>query len=71
MRLLLATGLAFILAACGEDAARAPGAISEGEAKALDAAASMLDQRRLPPEAIPPEAPAAEMTGDSAAPSGR
>jgi hypothetical protein len=81
VRLLLATGLALTLAACGEDAARAPGAISEGEAKALDAAAAMLDQRRLPPEALPPEdAPpektpaedaAAEMTGDTPAPARR
>jgi hypothetical protein len=65
VRLLLATGLALALAACGEEAARAPGAVSEGEAKALDAAASMLDERRLPPEAIPPETPTDEMTDDS------
>lgn len=74
VRLLLTTGLALTLAACGEDAAPAPGAVSEGEAKALDAAASMLDERRLPPEALPPEdapADAAEMTGDSAAPAAR
>lgn len=75
MRLLLAPGLALALAACGEEAARAPGAVSEGEAKALDAAASMLDSRRLPPEALPPEeaarGEATEMSGDSAAPARR
>lgn len=79
---LIATGLALALAACGGERARAPGEVSEGEAKALEEAASMLDQRRLPPEALPPEAapepapepgpqPAdAEMTGDTAQPSG-
>ncbi len=73
MRLLLATGLALTLAGCGEEQVRAPGAVSEGEAKALEAAAAMLDQRRLPPEALPPEAGAPapqEMTGDTAQPSG-
>lgn len=77
------TGLALTLAACGGEQARAPGEVSEGEAKALEAAASMLDQRRLPPDALPPEAgpeagpepataPAdAEMTGDTAQLSGK
>lgn len=74
LRLLCAGSLALSLAACGSEAARAPGAISAGEAKALEEAASMLDERRLPPEALPPEAaPAptapAEMTGDAAQPS--
>lgn len=76
------TGLVLTLAACGGEQARAPGEVSEGEAKALEEAASMLDERRLPPEALPPEggpepapqpapAPAdAEMTGDTAQPSG-
>jgi hypothetical protein len=75
VRLLLASGLALALAACSEDAVPAPGAVSEGEAKALDAAASMLDARRLPPEALPPEDAAqdeaTEMTGDSVAPATR
>lgn len=69
----LALALAFGLAACGSEEARAPGAVSPGEAKALDEAASMLDERRLPPEALPtdaaPPTPApAEMTGDAATP---
>lgn len=75
VRLLLASSLALTLAACGEDRAHAPGAVTEGEAKALDAAASMLDARRLPPEALPPEEgaerEAAEKTGDSAVPARR
>ncbi len=47
--------------------------MSEGEAKALDDAAEMLDARRLPEEALPPvEGPPAdrqetpELTGDGA-----
>ena len=66
--------LALAVAACGEDRAPAPGAVSAGEAKALEAAAAMIDQRRLPPRALPPEAATdagdAEMTGDTARPGG-
>jgi hypothetical protein len=61
--------LTLALAACGGEQARDPGAVSPGEAKALDEAASMLDERRLPPEALPTDAPTdapAEMTGDAA-----
>lgn len=76
-RLPLGAALAFALglAACGDDAARAPGEVSPGEAKALEDAASMLDERQLPPEALPTEAPteapadgapAAEMTAEAA-----
>ena len=69
--LALALVLALALAACGSEEASAPGAVSPGEAKALDEAASMLDQRRLPPEALPTDPPPetsapAEMTGDAA-----
>lgn len=53
-RLLIALGT-LALAACGGDRASAPGEVSEGEARALDKAAAMLDQRRLPPEALPAE----------------
>ena len=65
-----------LLAACGDGGAQAPGGVSEGEAQALDEAAEMRDQRRLPPEALPPEAgpspiPTAEMTGDTPAPPGQ
>ncbi len=44
------------LAACGGDAPEAAGGVSAGEAEALEDAADMLDERRLPPEALPPEA---------------
>lgn len=72
---ILAAALALVLAACESEQARDPGAVSPGEAKALDDAASMLDERRLPPEALPTDAPAdtspetpapAEMAGDAA-----
>jgi len=65
----LALALACALAACGSEQAREAGAVSPGEAKALDEAAEMLDARRLPPEALPADAPTdapAEMTGDAA-----
>lgn len=69
--LTLAAALA--LAGCGGETATAPGGVSPGEAKALEDAASMLDERRLPPEALPtdtpgdaPSAAPAEMTGDAA-----
>ena len=68
-----AVTLALTLAACGSEGADPPGVVSPGEAKALDEAAAMLDERRLPPEALPTDAPAdaptgapAEMTGDAA-----
>lgn len=74
----LAAALALVfpiaVAGCGDGGASAPGGVSPGEAKALDDAASMLDERQLPPEALPTEAPTvgataaapAEMTGDAA-----
>lgn len=52
--------------ASGEPAS--PGAVSEGEAEALDEAASMLDETRLPEGALPEiEAPASE-DADAATP---
>ncbi|RNJ64352.1 MAG: hypothetical protein EDM03_08535 [Porphyrobacter sp. IPPAS B-1204] len=78
VRLPLAAALALTLAACGGEGASAPGGVSPGEAKALEDAASMLDERQLPPEALPtdaapPDAPEAasspaptQMTGDAA-----
>lgn len=74
----IAAGLALTLAACGGEGASAPGGVSPGEAKALEDAASMLDERRLPPGALANEAEVpvetapgetaapAEMTGDAA-----
>jgi hypothetical protein len=70
MRLSVITGLALALSACGGEQASAPGAVSPGEAKALEEAAAMLDERRLPPEALPPEAAPADLAGTAAPPSG-
>ena len=67
---LLAACLCFT--ACSDAGGSAPGAVSEGEARALDEAAEMLDQKRLPDGAVPDlEAPATdssptEVTGDNA-----
>lgn len=76
-RLILAVAFALALASCGDEGAKAPGGVSPGEAKALEDAATMLEERKLPPEALPtdaaPAAPApapAELTGD-AAPAGK
>lgn len=69
VRLPLAAALALTLAACGGESASAPGGVSPGEAKALGDAASMLDERQLPPEALTTDAAAdtpAEMTEDPA-----
>lgn len=55
-----ALALSFALAACGDEAADEPGAVSADEARALE-------ERALPPEAPPSDAPdaaPAEMTGD-------
>jgi hypothetical protein len=54
------------LAACDGAGADAPGGVSAGEAEALEDAAEMLDERRLPAQALPPEAASAELTGDTA-----
>ncbi|MEM9501780.1 MAG: hypothetical protein AAF941_08030 [Pseudomonadota bacterium] len=67
-----------LLAACDGAGGSGPGGVSEGEARALDEAAEMLDAQRLPDEALPAldepppggepsgETEAAEMTGDNA-----
>lgn len=48
---------ALLLCACdGSGGAGGPGAVSEGEARALDEAAEMLEERRLPEGALPPVA---------------
>lgn len=48
--------LAFMLTACGAEEKEKPGGVSQDEARALDAAADMLDKRELPalPEATVP-----------------
>ncbi|MEZ5743591.1 MAG: hypothetical protein R3D89_07665 [Sphingomonadaceae bacterium] len=46
------------MAACSPaDNEPGPGGVTVGEAKALDQAAEMLDQQRLPPEAFEPSQP--------------
>lgn len=44
------------LSACEGSSGQAPGAISDGEAQALEEAAQMLDERRLPEGTLPPTA---------------
>lgn len=53
----LSSGLAvLLLAGCGpNDTNPGPGGVTVGEARALDEAAEMLDEQRLPKEALPPE----------------
>jgi len=54
----LALAIFGALAACGpSDSDPGPGGVTVGEAKALDEAAEMLEQRRLPPEALPKNTP--------------
>ncbi|AKH43129.1 hypothetical protein FHS61_001171 [Altererythrobacter atlanticus] len=48
-----AFALALMLAACGgSDTDPGPGGVTVGEARALDEAAQMLDEQRLPPGAV-------------------
>lgn len=56
--LCLATALVsgLVLSACGSGGADGPGSVSVDEAKALDEAAEMLEERRLPEGALPPVA---------------
>jgi len=45
---------ALLLAGCGpNDTDPGPGGVTVGEARALDEAAEMLDEQRLPAEALP------------------
>jgi len=62
---VLRTGLPAALAGtlaltgCGpNDTDPGPGGVTVGEARALDEAAEMLDEQRLPAEALPPSAEA-------------
>ena len=66
-RLAGAAALCLLVAACGEaDSDPGPGGVTVGEARALDEAAEMLDQQRLPAEAL--EEPAGESAeGDAPA----
>ncbi|QUL37095.1 hypothetical protein [Erythrobacter sp. JK5] len=60
-----------LLAACdGGSSGSGPGGVSEGEARALDEAAEMLDARQLPDGALPtvatPPANAPDESGETA-----
>jgi hypothetical protein len=61
MRRLYALIAMFAVAALGacekSDNAPGPGGVTVGEARALDEAAEMIEQRRLPEEALRPPAP--------------
>jgi hypothetical protein len=58
------------LAACGpKDTDPGPGGVSVGEARALDDAAAMLDQQRLPPGALASSANGPQASGSSPSPS--
>ena len=60
-----------LLVSCGQkDTDAGPGGVSVGEARALDEAASMLDQQRLPPGALASGSPvrAPPSPGPSATP---
>ena len=62
MRLALLAPLVLLAACEPADNEPGPGGVTVGEAKALDEAAEMLEQRRLPPDAFgaPPEGEAGE-----------
>jgi len=67
MRLLGLLPLALV-AACGPaENDPGPGGVTVGEAKALDEAAEMLEQRRLPPEASPSASPSATTSAEGPA----
>lgn len=50
---------AFLLASCGDGPGNSsgPGGVSEGEARALDEAAEMLEERQLPDGVLPSPGP--------------
>jgi hypothetical protein len=55
VRALVPGAALLLLAACGpNDTDPGPGGVTVGEARALDEAAEMLDEQRLPAEALPP-----------------
>ena len=54
-RSIIALGaVSLIVSGCDNSGGTAPGAVSEGEARALEEAAEMLDERRLP-EGVTPD----------------
>ena len=70
-RLLLAGATCLLAAACGQgENDPGPGGVTVGEARALDEAAQMLEERRLSPQDLRPSEPVAAPsdTGQPAAP---
>jgi hypothetical protein len=64
LALLVAGVAALLLAGCGSsDNEPGPGGVTVGEARALDEAAEMLDERRLPDEALPAATPSEAADG--------
>lgn len=58
MKAALVLLCAVLVAACSKaDTAPGPGGVTMGEARALDEAAAMLDERRPPVQAVQPSAP--------------
>lgn len=63
---------ALLLASCGpNDTDPGPGGVTVGEARALDEAAEMLDEQRLPEEALSPSPGPAESPTPEIAETGR
>ena len=60
--LAASASLGLLLSACGSGGADGPGSVSVDEAQALDEAAEMLDERRLPEGAVSTAAPIQEAT---------
>lgn len=64
IRIALPLAALVTLPACsGYEEEEPVGAVTQREAEALDDAASMIEERRLPPDALPPEASEAGEAG--------
>lgn len=60
--LAASASIGLLLSACESGGADGPGSVSVDEAQALDEAAEMLDERRLPEGAVSTAAPTKEAT---------
>lgn len=58
-KLCLSLALGLLSACAKSDNDPGPGGVTLGEARALDEAAEMIEQRRLPQEALQPPSPSA------------
>lgn len=70
MRGLLILAIPVLLAGCGGNSEAEAGGVTADEARALDEAAEMIEQRRLPDDALakPRPAPAISPAPDTGAP---